>query len=389
MSGTSVRRRLLQLVIIFGCWTILAFLAAVHTYAHQLAFGMTAGFLTAFGSILKEYWIWALLTPFVLVLAKRFPFTARNWLPTALIHVASYLVFTWAFVGLSALVGIPIGIPSNYYGWTIWLRFTAYFYDSLWMYGPIVLVCNLLEYYQRYKERTMQAARLQAQLSRAEFEALRHQLHPHFLFNTLNSIASLMHEDVEAADDMLADLSSMLRAYLKGFGEQETTLARELMLLETYLRIQKRRFEDRLSYSVDVPHELLQAQIPTLVLQPFVENAILHGLAPREHGGHLAISARSDDVSLVLQIQDNGLGLAPEYTEGVGIGNSRARLAQLYGKQQSLQISGNGRAGVVVVITLPLHFERLTFGVGSHEDSDRGGGRRAAGAPADSVSAQV
>jgi len=384
-----VKRRLLQLAIIFACWTVLAFLAALHSYAHQLTFGVTGGFLAALGSTLQEYWSWAVLTPFVLVVAKRFPFTAQNWLPTALIHAACYLVFTWAFVGLSALVGIPVGTPANYHGWTIWLRFTAYFYDSLWMYGPIVLVCNLLEYYRRYQERTMQAARLQAELSHAELEALRHQLHPHFLFNTLNSIASLMHEDIEAADDMLADLSYMLRAYLKGFGEQETTLSNELMLLETYLRIQKRRFEDRLSYSIDIPSHLLQAAVPTLLLQPFVENAILHGLAPSSRAGNLRISAETDDKALVLKIQDDGVGFGANHSEGVGISNSRARLAQLYGKHQSLQISGNGSAGVLVSVKLPLHFEPSSFGVGHHEDSDRGSGRRTAGTPAHSVATQV
>jgi LytS/YehU family sensor histidine kinase len=182
-------------------------------------------------------------------------------------------------------LGLAVARPASFHGSLLWLRFIASLYDSLWMYWPAVVIWSLIDYYQRYREREMRAALLKEQLRGAELQVLRSQLHPHFLFNTLNSVASLMHEDVQAADDMLGDLSSLLRVYLTSNDEQEVRLRQEIQLLDTYIRIQTRRFEGRLSSQLDVPAELLDAAIPSLLLQPLVENSILHGIAQRPSQG--------------------------------------------------------------------------------------------------------
>jgi LytS/YehU family sensor histidine kinase len=198
-----------------------------------------------------------------------------------------------------------------------------------------------------------------------------------------------MHEDVQAADDMLADLSHLLRAYLSDNDRQEITLGQESELLQTYIGIQKRRFEGRLCAVFDLPPGLLQAAVPTLLLQPLVENAILHGIAPRPRPGNVWISGHEDGTRLVLEISDDGGGLPPEHREGIGLSNTRSRLRQLYGDQQSFELRNMPNAGVTVRVTLPLKFISQPMGKNLDEDSNSDRGRRSAGPPADLVAAKV
>ena len=380
-----MKRILFRLGIIFGGWTSLALLASVNTYVVRTKLGMPGDFVKNTAGIILEYWIYAALTPAVLYMAQRFPFNAKNWPRTVLLHFGFYFIFSWASVGLAELLHVPMMLPKTYHGSTIWIRFLGSFYYSLWMYWPIVIIWNAYEYYERYIERDTRAAQLESQLTRAELEALRNQLHPHFLFNTLNSIASLMHEDVQGADDMIADLSYMLRAYLKDTSEQEITLRQEMDLLETYLRIQKRRFEDQLNYELDVPVTLHNTAVPTLLLQPFVENAILHGIATRCSPGHLVVAARQVGVQLVLTVSDDGVGFTPGGTEGIGVSNSRSRLKELYGSNYSLElVSGQGQ-GTTVTVKLPFQFILPISGSAGYEDTDADRGRRTAGKTTNSV----
>jgi two-component system LytT family sensor kinase len=383
--ANSVKRILVRLGIIFGGWTSLALLATVNSYVVRTKLGMPGEFAKTAAGIFLEYWIYAALTPAVLYMAQRFPFNAKNWPRTVLLHFGFYFVFSWASVGLAELLNVPMMLPKEYHGSTLWMRFLGSFYYSLWMYWPIVIIWNAYEYYERYTERDKRAVQLEAKLTRAELEALRNQLHPHFLFNTLNSIASLMHEDVQGADDMIADLSYMLRAYLKDTSEQEISLRQELDLLETYLRIQKRRFENQLTYELDVPLTLYNAAVPTLLLQPFVENAILHGIAPRTTPGHLIVSARQVGVQLVLTVADNGVGCPLVETEGIGMSNSRSRLRQLYGENQSLELVSEQGQGTRVTVKLPFQFILPNSGSRGDEDTDVDRGRRTSGKTQNSV----
>ena len=383
--ANSVKRIFIRLGIIFGGWTSLALIASVNSYVVRTKLGMPGEFMKTAAGIFLEYWIYAALTPAVLYMAQRFPFNAKNWPRTVLLHFGFYFVFSWASVGLAELLHVPMMLPKEYHGSTLWLRFLGSFYYSLWMYWPIVIIWNAYEYYERYIERDTRAVQLEAQLTRAELEALRNQLHPHFLFNTLNSIASLMHEDVQGADDMIADLSYMLRAYLKDTSEQEISLRQELDLLETYLRIQKRRFENQLTYELDIPLTLYNAAVPTLLLQPFVENAILHGIAPRTTPGHVIVSARQVGVELVLTVADDGVGCTPVETEGIGMSNSRSRLKQLYGENQSLELVSAHGQGTAVTVKLPFQFILPNSGSHGNEDTDIDRGRRTSGATKNSV----
>jgi signal transduction histidine kinase len=387
--ATFVKRILLRLGIIFGGWTTLGLLASVNVYLVRSKLGMHSDFIKTASAIILEYWIYAALTPPVLYIAQRFPLSAKRWVRTVAIHFAAYFAFCWAEVALAELLHVPMMLPKDFHGNTIWIRFLDSFYYSLWMYWPIVLIWNAYEYYQRYLERDSRAAQLEAQLTRAELEALRNQLHPHFLFNTLNSIASLMHEDLQGADDMIADLSYMLRAYLKDTKMQEISLRQEMDLLETYLRIQMRRFEDRLRYEIDVSETLYNAAVPTLLLQPFVENAILHGIAPKNSPGSVAIAARQSGVHLVLTVTDDGVGFTPGENVGIGVSNSRSRLKQLYGEDQSVELVSAPGQGTRVTVKLPFQFILPNAGSLGDEDTNVDRGRRTLGTTTRSVIAST
>ncbi len=219
----------------------------------------------------------------------------------------------------------------------------------------------------RYADAAGQGAQLKTRLARSELQALKLQLQPHFLFNTLNAITALVHRAPHQAEQMVSGLSELLRVSLGSAGEQEVTLARELEVLQHYVDIQQVRFGDRLVVSVLAAPEIHQAMVPNLILQPLVENALKHGLASRVEGGHVKVEARRDGVWLVLGVTDDGVGEAPGTTrrEGVGLSNTRARLEQLYGEHQRMEVVGDA-AGFRVTISVPFHLAGATPQRGGH-----------------------
>ena len=206
----------------------------------------------------------------------------------------------------------------------------------------------------RYAEAADHGAELKTRLARTELHALKLQLQPHFLFNTLNTITALVHQDAPRAERMVSGLSDLLRASLNSAGEEEVTLVRELAVLTHYVEIQQVRFGDRLRFTVDVPAELQGAMVPNLMLQPLVENAIRHGIASRASGGQVLVSAVHDGEWLRLRVLDDGVGEAPGRVrrEGVGLGNTRARLEQMYGTRHRIEAVGDAQ-GFRVQIDIP------------------------------------
>lgn len=211
---------------------------------------------------------------------------------------------------------------------------------------------------RRYAEAAHASERLQTRLDHAQLQALKLQLQPHFLFNTLNTITALVHRDPHAAERMVSGLSELLRFSLGTAGEQEVPLERELEVTRHYLDIQQVRFQDRLSVSFDVDADAPRAWVPSLLLQPLVENAIQHGLAPRAAAGRITIAARRKDGVLALEVSDDGVGeppASPPRREGVGLGNSRARLQSLYGEAHRFEIGPGTAGGFRVYIEIPWH----------------------------------
>jgi LytS/YehU family sensor histidine kinase len=235
-----------------------------------------------------------------------------------------------------------------------------HFHWNVLTYWMILAFLQTLDYYHRYRERELRASQVEAQLARAELQALRMQLHPHFLFNALNSISALMYSDVEAADSMLARLSTLLRSRLADASPPEVSLKEELESLEQYLDIERIRFADRLTVRTTIAPDTVSALVPSLVLQPLVENAIRHGIAQRESAGLIEINTLRENGSLHLEVRDNGPGLsnATLPSSGIGLSNTRERLRCLYGEAQSLELRNAARGGTVVEVVIPYHSER-------------------------------
>ena len=354
--------------LLMALWTTLGLIDAGQFYVHVNYFrSRTMHWEEAVASGLADWYVWALLAPFIFRIGRKLPVAARHWGRRLLLHVligagfvllkiALDLPLAFLIHGQDALLRASIGAttPQRLLSYVAsYITVKSFIY--LIVYTVIVGAAHLLDFYQKYRERELFAAQLGERLAEARLLVLRMQLHPHFLFNTLNAISALMHSDVRLADRMLARLAELLRATLANPGSQEVTLHRELAFLTPYLEIEQARLGDRLSVTVDVPAELHDARLPYLILQPLVENAIRHGIAPRPGPGRLAVRARRRGNWLELEVSDNGVGLsdAEPFAEGIGLSNTRARLRGLYGEEQSLALRPGPGGGLTVTVSLP------------------------------------
>jgi len=305
------------------------------------------------------YYLWWALTPLILKLDRRWRLEGAGWARGAWAHGIASIVLGTAHLPVSQLIFKLIYNPLA--GWErfmpgLWPLFRDNIHLNILSYWAIIGVYYVLDYHHRWREREVRAAELERALSEAQLQALKMQLHPHFLFNALNSIAALMHTDVDAADTMLVRLSDLLRRALDQAGAQEVTLGQELDFLRPYLEIEKIRFQERLSVEFAVPAELLNVRVPNLILQPLVENAIRHGIAARTAAGRIAVSATRTGDTLNLEVRDNGRGLrgAEAPVDGIGLSNTRARLERLYGAAQSFGLVNLPEGGLAARISLPL-----------------------------------
>jgi len=298
----------------------------------------------------SEWFGWAALAPLVVWLARRFPIERPHRRRGLVVHSVAGLTVSILKVAGDGLVVDLLGLnPAR----TIT---TFRFHPNLLTYAAIVGASHALEYYRRYRDRELRALQLEARLAQAELQMLKLQLDPHFLFNTLHAISALMHRDVEAADRMITRLSDLLRLILESAGVQEVPLKQELEFLERYLEIQQTRFSDRLTVRLDIDPEALNARAPNLILQPLVENAIRHGIAPRSDPGQILIRAARVAEGLLLEVVDDGPGL-PEgeaaQREGIGLANTRARLDQLYGTAHRFELAKAPGGGLRASLTIP------------------------------------
>ncbi|RJP35185.1 MAG: sensor histidine kinase [Candidatus Omnitrophota bacterium] len=236
---------------------------------------------------------------------------------------------------------------------------SPHFFLNVFCYWGILGGYYGVNYYQKYRHRELKAAALETQLAQAQLQVLKMQLQPHFLFNTLNSISSLLYEDVKAADDMITLLSDLLRYSLTHNGVQEVKLKEEIDILNRYLEIEQIRFSNRLTVKYDIDPRSLASLVPTMILQPLAENAIRHGIAKRASAGRILIRTRREEDRIEIRIQDNGPGIAPkeitEIKEGTGLSNTRMRLEQLYGPGSRLDLSESKEGEMIVRVTIPYH----------------------------------
>lgn len=372
-----MKRFIKQFSLVFLLWTLVAVCGGAADFLFLRAIGSDPSWWSIFRRPLTEQWIWAALTPVVFVIARRFPLTRPGIARAVAIHACSFLALSLLHCVIAGALGGPLAaLPAHYHGSLLKLRFLEEIYSDIWMYWPLVCIQALLDSHARTREREKRAAELETLLAQSHLALLRAQIQPHFLFNTLNAVAALARIDADAVEDMVADLAEILRASFSDTTSQETTLRRELDLVGCYLRIQSRRFGDRLQVSYQPAPDTLDAAVPALVLQSLVENAVIHGIGPLDRAGRVEIRSYRRLDRLVLEVKDDGVGLRPSERTGVGLSNARRRLQQLYGTGQAIELTALPGGGTVATVSFPFK------GPFIHEDADIDRGRRAAGAAA-------
>jgi two-component system LytT family sensor kinase len=335
-------------------WTLLGLIFSSQSYVYYAVRGGDVSWVPTLTWVFADWYTWAALSPLIFWLARRERIERRRWARALAVHLFASVIFSLAHAGLQAAVNqIPLGFghpPRPFWELFKFLILENYSINLL-TYWVLVGISHALEYYRRYKDR-------EALLVQAQLQALKMQLQPHFLFNSLNSISALIDEDRQAAIRMVARLGEFLRMTLKSSAEQEITLESELEFLRSYLEIEMTRFEDRLTINLDIDPETIRAKVPNLILQPIVENAIQHGISQNENGGHLEIRARRENGCLHLTVADNGPGLIGKETvrtsdQGLGLANTKARLQSLYGSGQRLKLSDASGSGLIVTMEIP------------------------------------
>jgi two-component system LytT family sensor kinase len=306
---------------------------------------------------LTGYWGAMLLVPIGVRLARRWP-PAVN--PRMLAHVGGLLALsaastTWNW-GARSLLFPLLGMGRYDYG-RMPLRYLMELPKGAIMYVLLLAFVVLLDRYRAAREQELRVAEMEAGLARAQLQNLSAQLQPHFLFNALNAVSSVMYEDVERADRMVASLSELLRASLRASRDQQIPLAEELEVLERYLELMRARFGERLTVDVKVDDDVRGARVPAMLLQPVVENALRHGAPEPPRPARVAVRARRVGDALVIEVRDNGPGLrgAPPVGTGVGLTNTADRLRATYGDAQALEFDDAPGGGLIVRMTMPFH----------------------------------
>jgi two-component system LytT family sensor kinase len=339
-----------------------------------------SGYLTPWTKALGReaaFWLaWAFLWPAVFWLCRHLYAGKRAW--------KNYLfALLFGAIGISFLQAALVELFESTPGWIDWWFFSSasppasllstMFSRALklagWnatIFAATVLAWHAATYYRESRDRQLKSAQLESDLRQAQLQALRGQLSPHFLFNTLHSMAELIHENPVLAEQMLIRLGTLLRRVLQTSATSEIPLAEELEFIKDYVEIEQMRLGDRLLVKWEIAGDVLQTPVPSLILQPLVENAIQHGIAPTGEAGTLAIRARRDDRFLRLQVRDDGPGLSEEKTiprgNGTGLANTRDRLRRIYGDTHGFDLANDG--GLVVDMRLPLSNE--TREISSH-----------------------
>lgn len=336
----------------FGFWTLVGVFFSMQLYFIEIQlYRSRTNVATVLIASLPDWYLWGLFTPLILFLGRRFPIERRNWMWRIPLHVAAGLIIAAAQIALYSWLGASLRWPINgLRGFVPIFSFLA----SVRLNWLFVVYCAMIAgtqamvYYRRARER-------EALLAKAELQALKSQLHPHFLFNSLHATMALIRKDPAAAEKMIIRLSELLRATLESSGTHEVPLQQEIRFLEQYLEIERTRFADRLQIHMNIDPTALDVKVPNMILQPLVENAVKHGISPRAASGNIHVKAARANGHLHLEVCDDGAGLnGKAIREGIGLSNTRARLRQLYGKDQQFEVEAPATGGFTARVTIPV-----------------------------------
>jgi two-component system LytT family sensor kinase len=358
-----LERRRTRFAMIWVIWTIVALFFSTQVYMMYYSTGnLPIPYAKAFLVQASACYLWALTTPLLLWLARRYRIDRNTWQKRVLFHVLlsvglSGSLIVMHFVLYMLIMGHVEKITPF---WTF-----DYLYWNLdrWLlvYWFIFLSSHAANYYKSYREGELKASQLRTQLAQSQLEALKMQVHPHFLFNTLHSISALLSKDTDSARKMISRLGDFLRLTLESGGAMEVTLQQELEFLNGYLEIERVRFQDRLTTNIDVDPEVLNVHVPNLILQPIVENAMRHAIS-RTNAGTVEITAFPRNGSVRIEVRDNGPGITSEPNpmvsrscRGVGLANTQARLTGLYGSEAKFELRNRPTGGLTVMLEVPRH----------------------------------
>jgi signal transduction histidine kinase len=350
--------------VLFGVATVFGVSSTIQGYGLSRVAGEAHPMILHLLILNLVYWyVPALLAPIIVELATRYQFRRGRISVFMLVHGLAML--TYSVVHTSAMFAVRKMLmqqpPPKGWWWSVRVEYLKQFDWMFMTYLFLVGITHALEFRRESERRAVDAAQLETRLVEAQLQALQRQLHPHFLFNTLNAIAGLMRTDVDAADRMMDRLGDLLRMTLNTSNIHEVSLKEELEVLQKYLDIEQVRLGDRMTVSIDIHPETLDAQVPNFLLQPLVENAVRHGIAPNARPGYLAITADRHGDRLAMQILNSGEGVPPHrltlLNQGVGLANTRARLEHRYPNDHSLLFS-NANPGFRVTVNIPFAIER-------------------------------
>jgi len=362
------QRRWIRIVCLLGIWTLIGFVFASQLYL----FAMNTGRKTTLSYVLQwemtRWCLWAALTPWIVRLVRVHPIQTPRLVSKiskhlflsiliSFVHIVLFSLTYWLITSLiraaqskepflTQLSSLDIFEPFQVFKYA----FPLDFHLGIFVYWLILVSQLTIRFYRN-------AAQLQLELTKAQLQALKMQIHPHFLFNTLNSISALLHKDPESADEMVGSLGDFLRLTLKNSGAEEIRLEKEMEFLKCYLEIEQIRFHDRLIASFELDSETLDAMVPNMLFQPIIENAIKHGIAERTDLGHIEIRTKRHDGKLRITIEDDGPGLASGSdavaSQGIGLRNTRARLDHHYGNDHHFSLENTPAGGLLVTVDIP------------------------------------
>lgn len=359
---TALERKYLKWLAIWALWTLFALFFTSQVSLQSQVYPNPTPFWRVLSWQLFSGYLWFLISPVVLWLGHRFTFDDGKWKTSIPIHLAASVVIAALQLAVDAFVLPKMGYMASSAATTPYLEMLRKFllvnlHFSVGIYWGVLGIQQAVKYFRKYRERELRTSQLEARLATTRLQVLKMQLHPHFLFNTLNAISELIYRNPEAAERMISDLSDLLRMSFENLEIQEIPLKQELEFLEKYLEIELTRFHDRLTVEMNISPDTLDASVPNMILQPLVENAIKHGIGPRGEGGKIDIDAVRQNGHLALTVRDNGLGVpsgdVDNLLEGVGISNTRRRLKHLYGEGHSFSLKNEKTSGLAVNLVIP------------------------------------